>query len=76
MPATAPDTLSRIAAAHPEDGIFNVREVILSGKTPLIRLDVRVRQDWNEDMMNRHKARIEQMLGYPADLEFSVVHVR
>lgn len=70
------DTLSRIAAAHPEDGILDVREVILSGKTPLIRLDVRVRQDWNEDMMNRNKARIEQTLGYPADLEFSVVHVR
>jgi uncharacterized hydrophobic protein (TIGR00271 family) len=70
------DTLSRIAAAHPEDGILDVREVILSGKKPLIRLDVRVRQDWNEDMMNRNKARIEQTLGYPADLEFSVVHVR
>jgi uncharacterized hydrophobic protein (TIGR00271 family) len=70
------DTLSRIAAAHPEDGILDVREVILSGKKPLIRLDVRVRQDWNEDMMNRHKARIEQALGCPADLEFAVVHVR
>ena len=70
------NTLSRIAAAHPEDGILDVREVILSGKKPLIRLDVRVRQDWNEDMMNRHKARIEQALDCPADLEFSVVHVR
>lgn len=68
--------LSQIAEDHPEDGVLHVREVIVSENKPLIRMDVLVRREWNDEVMNRNKNRIEQALGRPVDLEFAVVYVR
>lgn len=67
--------LSALADEHPEDGIFEVREVI-AGEKPLIRLHIRVAEGWHDDMLARHKARIEERLGRPVEVEFLVVYVR
>lgn len=68
--------LAEIAAQHPEDGVFEVREVILGGPSPMIRLQIRVAGDWSEEMMARQKARIGERLGQDVIVEFGVVYVR
>lgn len=68
--------LAEIAAQHPEDGVFEVREVILGGPSPMIRLQIRVAGDWSEEMMARQKARIGKRLGQDVIVEFGVVYVR
>ncbi len=65
-----------IANLHPEDGIYDVREVILSGGKPLLRVQVRVSGSWDNAMMARHKARIVKKLGQDVEVEFLVVYVR
>lgn len=67
---------SALAEQHPEDGVFDVQEVIVGGELPLIRLQIRVAEGWHDDMLARHKARIEERLGRKVLIEFLVVYVR
>jgi uncharacterized hydrophobic protein (TIGR00271 family) len=68
--------VSSLGDAYPEDGVFEVREVILGAPKPVIRLQVRVRGRWDDQMLARQKARIEQRLGQPVEVEYLVVYVR
>ena len=70
------NALSELSTTHPEDGEMEVRSVFLRGAKPVIRADLRVTGEINEDMIARQKARIEKKLGEPVSVEFSVVYAR
>lgn len=68
--------VSALGSQYPEDGEFEVRDVILGAEKPVLRVQVRVRGGWDDAMMARQKARIEQRLGREVELEYQVVYVR
>jgi len=69
-------SLQAIGSQHPEDGVFQVREVVMGADRPLVRLELRVSGDLDENIMVRHKARIVETLGQDVDVEFMLTYAR
>jgi len=69
-------SLQAIGHQHPEDGVFQVREVVMGAEKPLVRLELRVSGDLDENIMTRHKVRIVETLGRDVDVEFLLTYAR